>query len=221
MTASTRPRGIDLRLSLILGILLVVAIGGTAVYAVGTRGDLDRTAVTLSTTTATLDSTKSDLAAAERKLAQTKTDLDQQGRLLAAATTKVPMLEEQISRKGVCITAQSGNLTELHRILDLQRQNFARTTKTSAWRKESDAGQKALDLAITDLYRAWQNAAAGKLSAANSWIRSSNAQISTANARDRAGNLEVKRTNAATDAINTAQDAFQKKLDATIATCGA
>ncbi|MFL5679017.1 MAG: hypothetical protein ACJ77B_00280 [Chloroflexota bacterium] len=209
------------RLSLIVGALLVLAIAGTGAWAVVTNGDLDQARSRLTSTNADRDSTKATLASTESDLAAAKADLEAQTKLLQTAKTRIPELQTQISRKGDCITAQAGNLAELRRILQLQRANFARTTTTSLWGKAHAAEDKALRAAITDLYRAYQNAAARKYSTANSWLSASNAQIRLSNAKVKVSNTEVNRTNARSDAINKARDAFEKKLADTVTACGA
>ena len=126
----------------------------------------------------------------------------------------------QIERKGACIEAQTGNLAELRRILALERENFARTTSGSTWAKSNDASNKALDLAISYLARAYSSAAAGSYATANSWLSKSNAQVAVSNRQVKIGNKAIDELNAASDAINEAADEFLKTLDETGSTCG-
>jgi septal ring factor EnvC (AmiA/AmiB activator) len=209
------------RRSLVVGALLALAIAGTGAWAVTTKADLDQARSTLTSTNADRDSTKATLASTDTELAATSADLNAAALKLAGAKARIPQLQEQISRKGECIAAQAGNLAELRRILQLQRANFARTTSTSVWGKAHAAEDKALGAAITDLYRAYQNAAARKYSSANSWLSASNAQIRLSNSKISISNAEVRRTNARSDAINKARDAFEKKLADTVTACGA
>jgi chromosome segregation ATPase len=221
MTGHVRPHGIDRRLSFVLAIALALLIGSIGVWGAGANADPGRARGTLDTTDAEIASTRTSLSSAEAALGTTKQAIASESRRLDAATAHIRDLNGQIERKGACIAAQSGSLTELRRILALQRRNFGRTTSTSTWAKAHAAGDRAIDLAITHLYRAYQSAAAGRPSTANSWISKSNAQVRISNGKVKAANAEIKRINAASDSINTARDAFVTRLDEAIATCGA
>lgn len=135
-------------------------------------------------------------------------------------TSRIANLETQIDRKAACIAVQTANLTELRRILALERANFARSTSGSAWAKENAAAYKAIGLAIDYLYKAYTSAAAGSYGTANVWLSRSNAQVSVSNKQVKLANAEIKKINTASDAINKANDLFGETLDKTASTCG-
>jgi peptidoglycan hydrolase CwlO-like protein len=220
VTASTKHTGIDLRVVIVIGIALLLGLIGAAAWAVTTNNDLQATRATLASTSGDLDTTKVDLASTTSTLDSTTKDLASARKGIKDDQAKIKTLNFQIDRKGDCIEAQSANLAEMRRILDLERQNFARTGSASAWGKAYAADRKAINLAIDDLYKAYQSAAAGKLGTANSWISRSNAQIRVYNGELKNQQKQIDAINTATDSINRADDAFQKTLDATISTCG-
>jgi septal ring factor EnvC (AmiA/AmiB activator) len=220
MNASAKRSGIDIRI-VILGVLvLLLAFGGAAAWAYTTNSDLEKTRQTLSTTNVELDSTKQSLAETEAKLATAKGEVASEQETIESDKSRIEVLEFQIDRKGACIKAQTDNLTEIRRILALERENFNRTTSGSVWAKANAASNKALDLAISYLAKSYTSAAAGNYSTANSWLSKSNAQVAASNKQIKSGNKEIDAMNAASDAINKANDDFAATLDKTTSTCG-
>lgn len=220
MTESTKRSGISLRLLIVIGAALLLGLAGAAAWAATTNNDLQSTRATLASTSGDLDSTKADLASRTSDLDKATKDLAAAQKAITTDQSKITTLNFQIDRKGDCIAVQSANLNEIRRILALERENFARAGSNSAWGRDHTASQKAINLAIDDLYKAYQNAAAGKLSTANSWIGKSNAQISISNTQVKNANKQVEDLNKATAEINKANDAFNKTLDTTASTCG-
>jgi len=220
VTESTKRSGIDLRLLIVIGVALLLGLAGAAAWAATTNNDLQSTRATLASTSGDLDTTKADLASTTSDLSKAGTDLATTQKDIKTDQSKITTLNFQIDRKGDCIAAQSANLAEMHRILDLERANFARTGTKSAWGRAYAADQAAINLAIDYLYKAYQNAAAGKLSTANSYIDKSNAQIRISNSQLKNSNKQIDIINKATDDINKANDAFDKTLTATSSTCG-
>jgi septal ring factor EnvC (AmiA/AmiB activator) len=220
VTETKRRSGFDLRIAIIAAVVLLLALGGAAAWAYTTNNDLESTRTTLGVTSGDLASTKSQLEATQGELDEAKTDLDDTTKTIAADQDRIKTLNFQIDRKAECIEAQATNLAEIRRILALERENFARTTSGSAWTKAHAASQKAINLAIDDLYKAYTNAAAGKYSTSNSWLDKSNAQIRVSNKQLDTMDKEIDAINKASDAINDANDAFQKTLDGTVSTCG-
>jgi chromosome segregation ATPase len=220
MTGTTKRSGLDLRVAIVLGVIAALVFGAVAVFAASVNGDLERTRSSVNETTAELASTTASLTETRAKLTTATTDVGTETKAIEAANAKITVLEFQVERKAACIAVQATNLTELRRILALERENFARTTTGSTWAKANAAATKAMHLAITDLYKSYQAAAAGKYSTANTWLARSNAQIAVLNKQAKAGNKEVKRINSASEAINKANTAFQVTLDDARSTCG-
>jgi septal ring factor EnvC (AmiA/AmiB activator) len=221
MTVETKRAGVDVRIAAIVAIVLVLAFGGAAAWAYTTNQDLERTRQSLATTSGTLETTKSTLSDTQGQLTSTTADVASEQAAIEADTSKIKVLEFQVQRRGACIAAQTANLAELRRILELERANFARGTSTSAWGKAHAASDKALDLAIDYLQKSYLAAAAGNYSSANSWLSKSNAQVRASNKQIAIGNKEIDKLNAASDAINAANDAFAETLKTTSSTCGA
>ena len=159
--------------------------------------------------------------------------MDTQGNLTRAATdvaaeqdaikgdkVRVTVLTAQVARKDACIKTQAANLTEIRRILDMERENFARTTTSSKWYKTHAAADRALDLAISYMAKAYTSAAAGSYSTANSWLSKSNAQVRLAGRQIDAANKEIDKFNVAVNAINKASDDFAVVLETTKRSCG-
>ena len=220
MTASKRRSGFDARIAILAAIVLLLVFGGAAALAITTNNDLQATRATLDSTSNDLDDTKATLERAEADLGRVSDDLDETNGFIAENKAKIKTLTFQVERKGACIDAQAANLAEIRRILALERENFARTTSGSAWGKAHAASQKAINLAIDDLYKAYQQAAAGNYGTSNSWLDKSNAQIRVSNKQLDGMDKEIDAINAASDAINAANDAFEKTLQATESTCG-
>ena len=220
MTEMKRRSGFDLRIVIIAAIVLLLALGGAAAWAYTTNNDLTSTRTTLGATSGDLATTKSKLEDTQGQLAEAKTDLEDTTKTIAANQDRIKTLNFQIDRKAECIEAQASNLTEIKRILELERANFGQTTSGSAWAKAHTASQKAINAAIEDLYKAYTNAAAGKYSTSNSWLDKSNAQIRVSNKQLDTMDNEIDAINKASDSINDANDAFQKTLDETVSTCG-
>jgi hypothetical protein len=220
MTGVPKRSGLNVRLALVLGVIAVIVFGGAAAWAFSVNGDLERTRTTLGTTNADLATTTTTLADTETKLQTATSDSAAEEKAMAAADAKITVLNSQIKRKAACIVVQTTNLTELRRILALERDNFARTTTGSAWSKANTADSKAIHLAITDLYKAYQAAAARNYSGANTWLARSNAQVTVSNRQLKVANREIDRINKASKAINSANRAFGDTLSETQGTCG-
>jgi septal ring factor EnvC (AmiA/AmiB activator) len=220
MNASARRSGVDLRIVLIGVIVLLLAAGGVAAWAYTTNETLNATRATLDSTRADLASTKSSLTGTEADLAEARTDLGAEQDAIEANTAKLEVLEFQISRKDACIEAQTANLAEIRRILELERSNGGRTTTGSTWYKAHATSDKALDLAISYMAKAYTSAAAGNYSTANSWLSKSNAQVKTSNNQIKVMNREIDAFNALVEQINAASVEFGKTLIRTSSTCG-
>jgi chromosome segregation ATPase len=220
VTESKRRSGFDLRIAIVGAIVLLLALGGTAAWAVTTNNDLQATKTTLGTTTGDLDTTKSSLAETSAELDATSTDLAATEDAIKDGRARITVLEFQIERKAACIEAQAANLDEIRRILALERESFARTTSGSTWGKAHAASKTAINLAIEDLHKAYTSAAAGNYGTSNSWLDKSNAQIRASNRQLDTVDQEIDAINAGSDAINAANDAFEATLDETLSTCG-
>jgi peptidoglycan hydrolase CwlO-like protein len=220
MTESTRRSGLDIRIAIIVLIVLLLALAGAGAWALTTNNELQSTQASLSSTTGDLDSTKADLASTKTNLGTATADLAETQDAIKADKAKITVLKFQIERKGACIEAQSANLTEIRRILAIERSNFARTTTGSAWDKAHAAAQKAINAAIDYLYKSYTSAAARKYSTANSYLDKSNAQIRASNKQLDSLDREIKAINKSSDEINKANDGFATTLDTTTSTCG-
>ena len=220
MNAETKRTGVDVRVAALIAILLLLAFGGAAAWAYTTNADLERTRQTLTATTGTLDTTKSTLADTNETLTATTEDVADEAAAIKAGKSKITVLTFQVERKGACIEAQTTNLAELRRILDLERKSFAQATSTSAWGKANAASNRALGLAIDYLEKSYKSAAAGSYGTANSWLSKSNAQVAASNKQIKIGNKEIDKINASSDAINAANDAFELELRKMVSTCG-
>lgn len=219
MNESNQRPTVSMRLVAIGVVVLVAAFGATAAWAASTngqltdvRGALASTELELASTTTKLDTTSGQLATAESAVAD---EADRSKK----ATSRIGGLESQIARRDACIDVQSADLVELRRILALERKNFARTTTKSTWGKARTASAEALDRAISNMRSAYQSAAAGRLSTANSWVRRSNSQVDVSVRQIKIANREIDRINAATKVINAAEDAFYERLQKSAVTC--
>ncbi len=220
MNTNAKRSGIDLRIVAIGVIVLVLAAGGAAAWAYSTNTDLERTRQTLAATAADLDITKTSLTETQGKVTDASAKVATEQKTIATNKSRTKVLEFQISRKSDCIKAQAANLTEIRRILAMQRESFDRTTSGSAWNKANNARYKAFDLAISYMAKAYTSAAAGSYATANSWLSKSNAQVRISNRQVEVGNKEVAEINAAIEAIRKANVAFAETLDKTESTCG-
>jgi septal ring factor EnvC (AmiA/AmiB activator) len=220
VSGPTKRSGFDVRLALLVLIGLLLVLAGAGFWAYTTSNDLQTTRAALASTSGELDTTKANLASTASDLDTASTDLASAQEAIKANKAKITVLNFQIERKGACIQAQTANLTEMRRILALERANFARTTTGSAWDKAHAAAQKAINAAIDYLYKAYTSAAAGKLSTANANIDRSNAQIRASNKQLDALDKEIDAINKSSDEINKANDSFSSTLDATSSTCG-
>ena len=220
MDAMPKRRGVDIRVVLVGAIVLLLVFGGAAVWAYTTNADLERSRGTLAATTADLEDTTASLTEAEDALAGGTAGVAAEQKKIEADKTRITTLERQISRKEACIDAQTVNLAELRRMLGIQRANFDRTTSGSAWYKAHEASNKALDLAISYMAKAYTSAAGGSYGAANSWLSKSNAQVKVSNKQIDISNKQIDVFNAAVDEINKASDAFAVTLVKTSSTCG-
>jgi septal ring factor EnvC (AmiA/AmiB activator) len=215
-----RRSGFDARVVLVAAIFLLLVLAGAAALAIATYNQLEATRTTLKSTTNDLDDTTRELERAEAELGGVSADLGETNGFIAETNAEIRTLTFQIERKGECIEAQSVNLAEIRRILALERENFARTTSGSAWGRAHAASQQAINLAIDDLYKAYQQAAAGNYGTSNSWLDKSNDQIRASNTQLDTVDKEITAINAASDAIDAANDAFEKTLEETESTCG-
>jgi septal ring factor EnvC (AmiA/AmiB activator) len=220
MNASAKRSGIDLRIVIVGVVVLLLAFGGAAAWAYTTNETLNATRASLDSTRGDLDSTKTSLTGTEADLAKARSDLSAEQDAIETNTAKLDVLEFQISRKDACIEAQTANLAEIRRILELERSNGGRTTTGSAWYKAQSASNKALDLAISYMAKAYTSAAAGNYSTANSWLSKSNAQVKVSNNQIKVINREIDAFNALVEEINTASIEFEKTLARTSSTCG-
>ena len=220
MTGSKRRSGFDARIAVVAAIILLLVVGGAAALAITTNSDLESTRAKLGTTSGELETAKADLEQTATTLEGRKADLVDTNAAIEADNARIKALEFQIQRKGECIDAQSANLTEIRRILALERENFSRTTSGSTWGKAHAASQASINLAIDDLAKAYQQAAAGNYGSSNSWLDKSNAQIKTSNKQLDTMDKEIDAINAASDAINAANESFAKTLQETESTCG-
>jgi len=220
VTGSKRRSGFDARLAVVAAIVLLLVVGGAAAFAVTTNNDLESTRAKLGSTSGELESTKADLEQTTTTLDGRKADLADTEAAIEADKARIKGLEFQVQRKGECIDAQATNLTEIRRILALERENFGRTTSGSTWGKAHAGSQAAINLAIDDLAKAYQQAVAGNYGSSNSWLDKSNAQIKSSNKQLDTMDKEIDAINAASDAINAANEAFGKTLQDTESTCG-
>lgn len=220
MNAEPKRAGVDVRIAVVVAIVLLLVFGGAAAWAYTTNADLEHTRQSLATTNGNLDTTKTSLTDTQERLTAASTEVTDVQSAIKADKAKLTVLNFQIDRKGACIVAQTANLTELRRILALERAGFRQGTSTSPWGKAIAASNKALNLAIDDLRKSYVSAAAGSYNTANSWLSKSNAQVRVSNKQIDIGNKEIRKINAASDEINAANDAFAETLRTTASTCG-
>ena len=219
MNGSRQRPTLGMRLVAVGVVVLVAAFGATAAWAASTNGQLTDVRSALAATELELASTSTKLDTTSGQLANAETAVADEANRSKKATSRIGGLESQIERRDACIDVQSGDLEELRRILALERKNFARTTTKSTWGKARTASSKALDRAISNMRSAYQSAAAGRLSTANSWISRSNGQVSVSSRQVRIANREIDRINAASKVINKAEDAFYERLQKSAVTC--
>jgi hypothetical protein len=209
------------RLSAVLAVLAILAIGGaaalgysldqdlTAARAIlaATQGDLDTTKTTLTDTTGTLDATTATLAAA--KADRSKLDAE------------VVNLAAQVASQAECVILQESALKELGVISDLQTDNFNRTTEGSTWAKAEEKRNKAVSDALAAYYQAYSKAFDRNLSSARAWAAKGKAAVAVVavQAKQQAAEFDLIDRSAAT--IEVAINKLERQLKKTESTCEA
>lgn len=207
------------RVSAVLAVLGVLAIGGAAVLGYSLNQDL-------SATRATLASTEGDLGTTKSTLVDTNTTLDATNTTLAGATeersgldAQVSDLAAQVATQAKCLVLQTAALDELSRIEGLQTDNFNRTTENSTWAKAEIKRSKAVADALDAYYQAYSKAFDRNLSSARAWAaKGKEAQgVIAVQAKQQVAELDLIDRSAAE--IAAALDALEKQLNTTESTC--
>jgi septal ring factor EnvC (AmiA/AmiB activator) len=195
-------------------VLLVVAIVALGWLGYSTLRDLTATRDELSAANDSLASTQASLATSQASVAS-------QTSALADANKRVADLTTQLQGAASCYMQLVDEIAELERISGLQRDNFGRFDDKSKWGAANIARDKALTLALSDYYNAYQAAFDGQDATANSWIKAGNTQVGLANAKQATMKSEIAASNTASRAIEDALTALDTVVTATKTACQA
>lgn len=217
-----QPRGrrrVGGRLSVVMAVLAILAIGGAAALGyslnqdlsaarsrlASTEGDLGTTKTTLVDTSGTLDATTTSLAAAKSE----RSDLD----------ARVVDLAAQVASQAECVILQKSALKELGVISDLQTDNFNRTTEGSTWAKAEDKRSKAVADALDAYYQAYSKAFDRNLTSARAWAVKGKAAVDiiAVQAKQQVAEFDLIDRSAAT--IEIAINKLEQQLKTTESTC--
>jgi hypothetical protein len=167
-----QPRGrrrVGGRVSAVLAVLGVLALGGATALGYTLNQDLAATRATLAGTEGELGSTKSTLENMTRVLGTTTATLDDAKAERTKLDAKVAGLEAQVSGQTKCVDLQSSALDELVRITELQRVNNNRTKENSTWAKSDTKRANAAGDALDAYYQAYSRSFDRALASARSW----------------------------------------------------
>jgi len=217
----TGRRRVGGRLSAVIALLAILAIGGAAALGyslsqdltavrstlAATEGDLGTTKTTLTDTSGTLDATTTTLAGA--KAERSKLDAE------------VVDLAAQVASQAECVILQKSALKELGVISGLQTDNFNRTTIGSTWSKSEDKRNKAASDALDAYYQAYSKAFDRNLSSARAWAAKGKEAVAilAVQAKQQAAEFDLIDRSAA--AIETAINKLEEQLKKTETTCEA
>ncbi len=209
------------RLSAVMAVLAILAIGGAAALGyslnqdltatraslAATEGDLGTTNTTLTDTSGTLDATTTTLTAA--KAERSKLDAE------------VVDLAAQVASQAECVILQKSALKELGVISDLQTDNFNRTTEGSTWAKSEDKRNKAVSDALAAYYQAYSKAFDRNLSSARAWAAKGKEAVGilAVQAKQQVAEFDLIDRSAAT--IEIAINKLEEQLKKTESTCEA
>ena len=216
---SRGPRRVGGRLSAVLAVLGVLAIGGAAALGYSLNQDL-------TATRATLASTEGDLGATKSTLADTNTTLDATNTTLAGATeerttldSQVADLEAQVSTQTECVGLQTAALDELVRITELQRVNNNRTKEGSTWAKSDSKRANAAGDALSSYYQAYSKSFDRALASARSWAAKGKEAVGVVAIQAKQQLAEFDLIDRSATEIEAAIKALEQQLKTTDATC--
>jgi cell division protein FtsB len=216
---SRGPRRVGGRLSAVLAVVGVLAIGGAAALGYSLNQDL-------TTTRATLASTEGDLGATKTTLAHTNTTLDATNTTLAGATeertkldSQVADLEAQVSTQTECVGLQTAALEELVGITELQRINNNRTKEGSTWAKSDAKRANAAGDALSSYYQAYSKSFDRALASARSWAAKGKEAVGVVAVQAKQQLAEFDLIDRSATEIEAAIKALEQQLKTTEATC--
>ena len=216
---SVGARRVSGRLSVVVGIATVIAIGAAGAMGFSLTQDLGSTRATLAAaetqltgTTSTLETTSGSLADRTTTLATAKQDQIGLDATIAELGTQV---EDQTN----CLSLQTAALAELGRIEQLQTENFNRTAEKSTFAKAEAARAKAISAALDDYYQAYSKAFQGATSIARTWAAKGKDAEATIAAEEKKQKAELKTVDAKAAEIEAALDSLESQLATTEAAC--
>ena len=214
------PRRVGSGLSVIVGVLAIVAIGAVGAYGYSLDRDLGAARSTLASTVADLDATTATLEDTDADLAATTTELSAATDERISLDGTIAELSAAVEDQTECVELQSAALDELARISDLQTDNFNRTAENSTWDKSAQKRANAVDDALDAYYEAYSKAFDGNLSSARGWAqKGKDAQtVIAAQATQQAAELALIDRSAAE--IEAALDALEQQLASIERVCG-
>ena len=216
---SVSPRRVSNRLSVVLGLAAVVAIGAVGAMGYSMTQDLGSTRVSLATAETELAGTKMKLETTSGSLAVQTTTLATAKQDHGALDATITELSTQVEDQTNCLSLQTAALAELGRIEQLQTENFNRTTEKSAYAKAEAVRAKAISAALDDYYQAYSKAFQGGTSAARTWAAKGKDAEATITAEEKKLKAELKTVDAKAAEIEAALDALEQQLAVTEAAC--
>lgn len=215
----TGPRRASGRMSVVAGLIAVLAIGAAGALSYSLNQDLNATRTTLETARTDLATVTSDLDTTAGTLGSRTTALEAARNDHAALDAKIADLSAEVADQTACVKLQTDALAELGRIERLQTDNFNRTTEGTAWAKADAARGKAMDAALDDYYQAYLKAFDGATSSARSWAAKGKAAEATIAAQEKIQAAEQKSVDDNAATIAAALDALEKQLASAESAC--
>ncbi len=207
------------RLSAVMAVFGVLAIGGAAALGYSLNQDL-------TATRATLASTQGDLGTTKSTLVDTTGTLDATNTTLAGATEErtkldstVAELEAQVSTQTKCVDLQTSALEELVGITELQRINNNRTKEESTWAKSDTKRANAAGDALNAYYQAYSKSFDRALASARSWAAKGKEAVGVVAIQAKQQLAEFDLIDRSATDIAAAIKALEQQLKATEATC--
>jgi len=207
------------RLSALMAVLSVLAIGGAATVGYSLNQDLTATRATLASTEGDLETTKSTLVDTTATLDATNTTLAGATEERTKLDSKVAKLEAQVSTQTKCVDLQTSALEELVGITELQRINNNRTKVDSTWAKSDTKRANAAGDALNAYYQAYSKSFDRALASARSWAAKGKEAVGVVSIQAKQQLAEFDLIDRSATEIEVAVKALEQQLKTTEATC--
>jgi hypothetical protein len=207
------------RASVLLAVLGVLAIGGSAALGYSLNQDLTAARASLASTEGDLATTKSSLVDTNGTLDATNTSLAGAKEERSGLDAQVSDLAAQVATQAQCVVLQTKALDELSRIEGLQTDNFNRSTENSTWAKAEVKRNKAVGEALNAYYQAYSKAFDRNLSSARAWAAKGKEALSVIAVQAKQQVAELALIDRSAAEIKVALDALEQQLKSTESAC--